>query len=111
MVLSFATVAELWRGAYAQRYNEESCKRLEAAIGLAVVVPPTNAVTHEWARLTNEARDKGHPLGQKAQAHDAWVAATVRNMGLPLLTENRRHFEGLDRVELVEVPEEDAEHA
>lgn len=109
MVLSFATVAELWRGAYAQGYNDASQRKLEADTGLAIVVQPTSELTHEWARLTNDARAAGHPLGQKAQAHDAWVAATARHMGLPLLTDNRRHFEGISGIELVAIPDDTSE--
>jgi tRNA(fMet)-specific endonuclease VapC len=106
IVLSFATVAELWRGAYARDYNETSRRNLEAAIGLTVVVSPTNELTHAWAQLSNETRAAGHPLGQKAQAHDAWVAATARHMKIPLLTNNRRHFENIEGVGLVEIPAE-----
>ena len=104
LVLSFASVAELWRGAYAQGYNEDSRRRLEASIGLAVVAPPTIELTHRWARLTNEARATGHPLGQKAQTHDAWVAATAYHFDLALITGNRRHFEGSPGLNLVDVP-------
>ena len=104
MILSFATVAELWRGAEARSYGEESQRKLESDISLAIVVQPTNELTREWARLTNEARLHGHPLGQKAQAHDAWVAATARHFSVPLLTENRRHFDGLSGVTLVPAP-------
>ncbi len=109
MVLSFATVAELWRGAYAQGYNEANQRKLEADTGLAVVVQPTTELTHEWARLTDEAREAGHPLGQKAQAHDAWVGATARQLGVPLLTGNRRHFEGITGIELVAIPDDSTE--
>jgi predicted nucleic acid-binding protein len=35
----------------------------------------------------------GHALGQASQAHDAWVAATGRYYGLPILTDDR-DFEG-----------------
>lgn len=72
MVLSFATVAEIRRGAYRLGYNEESWRRLEADITATAVVTPTNELSHEWARLTNQARGMGHALGQSAQAHDAW---------------------------------------
>jgi predicted nucleic acid-binding protein len=93
MVLSFATVAEVRRGAYRLGYNEDSWRRLEADIAAAVVVTPTNALSHEWAQLTNEARGVGHALGQGAQAHDAWIAATGRYYGLPILTDDS-DFEG-----------------
>jgi predicted nucleic acid-binding protein len=36
MVLSFAAVAELWRGAYARGYNERSRERLRTDIRAAV---------------------------------------------------------------------------
>lgn len=97
-------MAELWRGAYAQGYNESSRSRLEADIGLTVVVHPTSALTHEWAQLVDQMRSLGHSLGQSAQAHDAWVAATARHFQLPLLTENRRHLDGVPGVELVDLP-------
>ncbi len=104
IVLSFATVAELWRGAYTKGYNESSRSDLEAQIGATVVVNPTSALTHQWARLVREMRSVGHPLGQSAQAHDAWVAATARLFHLPLLTENRRDLAGVPGVELIDVP-------
>ena len=90
MVLSFVTVAELRLGAEVRGYNEESRRRMESEIGGSVVVPPTDELSHEWARLTCEARamNPGHALGQQAQAHDAGVAATARLFDLPLLTED-----------------------
>lgn len=104
MVLSFATVAELWRGAHTQNYGDKSKEKLEADIGLAVIAPPTNELTHEWARLTAEARSAGHPLGQKAQSHDAWVAATARHFEIPLLTGNQAHFQDLGGIDLIPLP-------
>lgn len=100
-VLSFASVAELWRGAYAREYNDDSRRRLESAIAATVVVPPTDGLTHAWARVANDARANGHPLGQSAQAHDAWIAATAIHHELPLLTGNARHFAGLPGLSLV----------
>jgi predicted nucleic acid-binding protein len=104
VVLSFATVAELWRGAYTRGYSQASRSKLEVEIGTTVVVNPTSALTHEWAQLVREMRLAGHALGQPAQAHDAWVAATARHFQLPLLTENRRHLEGVPGVQLIDLP-------
>lgn len=100
VVLSFATVAELWRGANARGYGDDSRRKLQAEVSLAAVVQPTEAITQEWARLTNEARQLGHPLGQAAQTHDAWVAATALHFGLELLTDNTKHFKGLEGLTL-----------
>lgn len=61
---------------------------MELEIGSALVVPPSDELSHEWARLSNDARHMSHALGQKAQAHDAWIAATARLYHLPLLTDD-----------------------
>lgn len=88
IVLSFATVAELWRGAITQNYGEKKRKRLAADIGVAIVVPPNEPLSRLWGEITAKGRALGHPLGQKAQSHDAWVAATAQLYELPLLTED-----------------------
>jgi predicted nucleic acid-binding protein len=88
MVLSFVTVAELRLGAHKLGYNAESWRQLNADIGDAVVVSPDDQLSNEWARLVAEARRAGHALGQKAQAHDAWIAATATLYDLPILTED-----------------------
>ncbi|MBB4661570.1 putative nucleic acid-binding protein [Conexibacter arvalis] len=102
VVLSFVSVAELWRGAYAQQYGVARRRRLESDIAGTVVVQPTEDLAHEWARLSNEARgmSPGHALGQKAQAHDAWIAATARLYKLPLLTEDS-DFAGMPGLSLL----------
>jgi predicted nucleic acid-binding protein len=92
IVLSFATVAELWLGAETLNYNESSRRRLEGAIGGTTVVTPDNELTHRWAQLTAQARKAGHALGQPSQTHDAWIAATAQLYGLPLVTDDQ-HFD------------------
>ena len=104
LVLSFATVAELWRGAYAKEYGDRSKRALDRKIEASVVVPPTRDLTERWARLTDDARRRGQPLGQGDHAHDAWVAATSLVLDLPLLTGNRRHFVGIEGLDLVDLP-------
>ena len=86
MVLSFATVAELWRGAATRNYNDKSRRHLAADIDVTIVVPPNDELTKLWGELTAEARSMGHALGQPAQTHDAWVAATARLYNLAILT-------------------------
>jgi predicted nucleic acid-binding protein len=103
IVLSFVTVAEMRRGAYRRGYGEASWRRMEADIASAVVVAPSDAVSHEWARLTYEARRDGHALGQPAQKHDAWIAATARHYGLPILTLDA-DYEGFPGLRLLPNP-------
>jgi tRNA(fMet)-specific endonuclease VapC len=107
IVLSFATVAELWLGAERRGYGDGSRRELESRIAVSVVVRPTHDLTVAWARIVAQARgmSPGHPLGQQEHAHDAWVATTAIHHGLPLLTGNQRHFAGLPGLDLVDVPD------
>jgi predicted nucleic acid-binding protein len=100
IVLSFASVAELWLGAEVAGYNEASRRRLAGDIGAATVIAPDNELTHEWARLTAEARRAGHALGQAPHVHDAWIAATARMYDLPLVTDDH-HFDGFSGLTIV----------
>lgn len=100
IVLSFVTVAELRRGAYVRGYGEESWRQLDVDVSSAVVVPPNDGLSHEWAKLVAEERREGRALGQAAQAHDAWVAATARFYGVPVLTEDD-DFEACPRLQLL----------
>jgi predicted nucleic acid-binding protein len=52
------------------------------------------------ARLTNQARNMGHALGQPAQKHDAWIAATALLFDIPLLTEDG-DFQGFPGLKLL----------
>jgi predicted nucleic acid-binding protein len=100
IVLSFATVAELWRGATTQGYGDKKRKRLAADIGVAIVVPPNEALSRLWGEITARGRSLGHALGQKAQNHDAWVAATAQLYELPLLTEDS-DFQGFPNLSVL----------
>jgi tRNA(fMet)-specific endonuclease VapC len=102
IVISFVTVAELRLGAHIRNYSEDSCRRMESEIAACVVVPPTDELSQQWARLVSAARgmSPGHPLGQPAQAHDAWIAATSRLFDLPMLTEDS-DFAGLPGLRLI----------
>ncbi len=105
----FVTVAEMWKGAILNAYGEEKRRELRATINSLVVVPSTDDLAEEWAKVVAEARALGHALGaselgQNVHAHDAWIAATARLHRLPLLTGNRRHFEGLSELQLVNLP-------
>jgi len=45
-----------------------------------------------WARVMAEAEKRGRRL----ECADGWIAATAISHGIPLLTHNRQHFEGVE---------------
>ena len=101
LLLCFVTVAELLLWAETRKWGEAKRQLLHAKIDTTTVIPFNEALMAEWAAVVAEARGKGHPLGAKAQANDAWIAATARLYGVPLATGNLAHYAGIDGLDLV----------
>ncbi len=47
-----------------------------------------------WARIRADARARGRPLSPQ----DAWIAATALALDAPLATNNRRHYEHVEKL-------------
>ena len=101
LLLSFVTVAELLVWAETRGWGEAKRERLQARLDATTIIPFNEALIEEWAKLTVEARSTRHPLGEKAQANDAWIASTARLHGIPLATGNVGHYAGISDLELV----------
>ncbi len=61
-----------------------------------VVLPLETAVLKETVRVMRDLRAKGQSIG----AADSIIAATARLYGLPLVTENVKHFNRVPGVEV-----------
>ena len=64
-------------------------------------MPSDAALAKEWGRLVAEAMTLSHPLGQPHHANDAWIAATARRLGVPLVTGNTGHFQDMPGLTVV----------
>ncbi|MER7165323.1 type II toxin-antitoxin system VapC family toxin [Micromonospora sp. NPDC000207] len=93
-ILSFASVAELHYGAAKARWGDRRVRGLEEAVRRYVVAPYDQELARLWGRLKAQAQSAGHPLGQAPQTNDLWICATAIRYEAPLLTRNRRHFDG-----------------
>jgi tRNA(fMet)-specific endonuclease VapC len=93
-VLSFTSVAEVYFGAAKANWGDARIRRLDEAVRRYLVVPYEDGMARLWGRLKAQAQSTGHPLGQNDQTNDLWVCATAIYHNAPLLTLNRRHFEG-----------------
>ena len=93
------TVAELWHGV--ERATPEHRLRrqayLETVFTLLPVIPYTDEIAREHARIWAEAEAAGRMTGY----YDLIVAATARYRGSQLATFNRRHFEHIQGLKLV----------
>jgi tRNA(fMet)-specific endonuclease VapC len=84
----FVTVAELYRWAVGKRWGQRRIDALNEEIRRHVVLPFDNDLAWAWARVRSI---KGRPV----DSSDAWIAAAAIRYHLPLVTHNRRHFEGI----------------
>ena len=92
--LSFATVAELYHWAVHRGWAQRQMERLQAAIAKYAVLHSDDETAFEWARVMSL---KGRPM-----AHgEAWVAAVALRHGMPLVTHNRKHFEGIPGLSVI----------
>jgi tRNA(fMet)-specific endonuclease VapC len=92
LVISFMTLAELYRWPLEAGWGENKRERLEAYVRGYVVYPSNRALCRKWAEAADEAKRNGRPI----HANDAWIAATALLNNIPLVTHNRRHFEVLE---------------
>ena len=105
-LISFVTAGEVKAGVEIQGWGQKRRDDLAKRFNATVTVPYDAALIDEYARIYAEARrmNPGHALGGKHQSNDRWIAATARLLGVPLLTNNPRHFEGLPGLGLLDEP-------
>jgi predicted nucleic acid-binding protein len=82
------SIAELERWAIERTWGTARRAHLRRFLDTFVTRPVDRALCETWAAIMAEAHSQG-----RAVAHaDAWIAATARLEGLPLVTNNARHF-------------------
>lgn len=97
LVVSFMTVAEMELGAMLANWGEKRLQRLRDHLARFVVHPYTRELSLSWATVMTVSQRAGLEMGTS----DAWVAAVAHMHGLPLATNNYRHFRCAPLVELI----------
>ena len=95
--ISFMTLAELQRWALERGWG--SSRKLELAQHLThyTVFPASRELCLQWAAVSFNAKKKGRPI----QTADAWIAASALYYQVPLITNNRSDYSGVDGLVLV----------
>jgi tRNA(fMet)-specific endonuclease VapC len=97
LCLSFATVAELYKGAYKAGWGTARIGQMEAHLRNFVVLP----FDHELSRVCGEPMATAERAGRRMHEFDAWIAATAIRHGLPLATNNTKDFIDIPGLALV----------
>lgn len=95
--ISFATVAEVFKGAAKRGWAGRRVEQLEARLQATLVVP----YDVEAAKICGRVLAAREAQGRSMEEFDAWIAATALRHGIPLATGNRRHFDGIPDLLLV----------
>lgn len=95
--IAFVTLGELYQWLFLHPFSEANKQRLLAYIATHVVIPYDDRLAWTWAELSVRRRQTGRVMS----AEDSWIAATALRHGLPLVTHNRRHFEGISGLTVI----------
>lgn len=98
--VSFMTVAEIDRWALARSWGPARLARLNAFLEPFSIVLVDRSLCRTWAGVVERARRNGRPI----HTADAWIAATALSLGVPLVTNNRDHFLGVDGLDILPNP-------
>lgn len=95
--VSFQTVAELRRWGRTHGWGPARWQQLDQILARTTIYLVDAALIDAWAYLTATREQHGRPLA----VGDGWIAATAWIQDLPLVTNNRRHFEGIEGLEII----------
>jgi tRNA(fMet)-specific endonuclease VapC len=95
LCISFMTHAEIERGMRLADWGKKKRDEMEGFLAAKFAIIHTNdAICRKWAEITSI---NGRPVAPA----DAWIAATAIVYRVPLITHNRKHFEGIAGLKVI----------
>ena len=97
LAISFITVGELYFGAEKGNWGEIRRRALEQQLRNFVIIAYDRGIARCYGRLVAERQRAGRPIS----LNDAWIAACAVRHDVPLVTHNRKDFEGITSLKIV----------
>ena len=94
--ISAATLFELYVGALLSNNSEKKFEDIESLLAWFQVVDINKEIMRITAKIHVTLRKKGSMI----ELQDIFIAASSIAMGMPLLTNNRKHFERINDLEV-----------
>ena len=91
LAISFITVGEMYFGAEKAKWGERKRQMLETTLRNIVVIPYDHEIARKYGEIVADRQRKGDQIS----IHDAWIAACAVRHGVPLVTHNSKHFQGI----------------
>jgi len=95
--LSVISLAELYEGVYYSRNPEKSQKQLEDFLSSVTVLGVNDDICRAFGQQRGHLRQRGLMIDD----FDLLIAATCLHYDLKLLTNNRRHFQRIDGLQMI----------
>ena len=95
--MSVVSLAELYEGVYYSRDPQRSQQQLEAFLTSITVLELDEEICKVFGKQRGSLRQRGLIIGD----FDLLIAATCLHRGLTLLTNNLRHFQRIEGLEIV----------
>lgn len=102
LAISFATVGELFEGAFLDGWGERRIDRLEDMLKGYLIMPYSPRVSRQWGGVRAARRHR--PISE----NDAWIAATAIAYDCALVTHNARDFTDVPGLAVITEPEPQA---
>jgi predicted nucleic acid-binding protein len=99
--VSFQTRAEIERWILARGWGTSKQNAFFEFYSQFVEIPHSLELSKQWALASCEADASGRPIPPDA----AWIAATALELGVPLVTHNKKDFIGVQTLEIVSFAE------
>ncbi len=96
IALSFISVGELYVWTIRRKWSPSRIAALERHLQDVVVVPYDLELCREYGRVKVSL-----PPGRVVATNDLWIATSAIRHSIPLLTHNRKHFDGIPRLKIV----------
>jgi tRNA(fMet)-specific endonuclease VapC len=100
VAVSFVTVGELHYWSLRRKWSPKRIAELEARFRNVVIIPFDIDVCKAYAAIKNEAKtDSGSD--RVIPSNDLWIAACARRHGIPVVSNNRKHFQDVPGITLI----------
>ena len=97
--ISMITLAELYEGVFYSRNSEDDARELRSFLDIVNIVELDDEICRIFAMERGRLRAAGNIIGDL----DTLIAATAIRHDLTLLTNNRRHFERIQSLNIISV--------
>ncbi len=97
LAISFMTLAELNLWTLGNNWGEKRKNKFAEFLKDYVVIFADDKLCEIWAKIKSDAHKFGNPI----ETADAWVAAVALLFDVPIVTNNRRHFENVKNLKII----------